>query len=158
MGVVRLLAIRDAPLSVAEVLQAVADPAAGGTAVFVGTVRGEDGRRPVTELEYLAHPTAERVLAEVADRVADRQPVVGLAAVHRTGRLAVGELAVVVAASSAHRAAAFTAARALIDELKQQVPIWKRQLFADGTQEWVNCVDKSAHRSTPLPAGSGADR
>lgn len=135
--VVRLTAVRDSPLSVDEVLAAVADDAAGGVVSFTGVVRSSDGGREVTELEYSAHPGAEAALLAVAETVAADLPVIALAAVHRTGLLAVGDVAVVVAASAAHRGQAFEAARRLIDDLKDQVPIWKRQLFADGDEEWV---------------------
>lgn len=135
--VIRLLAIRDTPLSVDEVLAAVADPRAGGVAVFVGTVRDHDDSRAVTELGYSAHPGAVDELRRVAEAVVEAYPVHGLAAVHRTGDLAVGDLAVVVAVSCAHRGEAFDAARMLIDTLKDQVPIWKHQRFADGEEEWV---------------------
>jgi molybdopterin synthase catalytic subunit len=91
----------------------------------------------VTGLEYTAHPTALARLQEVADSVAARFDIVALAAVHRVGALAIGDAAVLVATSAVHRAEAFEASRALIDELKQTVPIWKHQLFADGTEEWV---------------------
>jgi len=134
---VRLLDIRDTPLSVDEVFQAVADPAAGGTAVFVGAVRGQDGGRAVTDLGYSAHPSALDELRTVTDEVAAAHDVVAVAAVHRVGDLAVGDLAVVVAVSCAHRGEAFVACRALIDELKSRVPIWKHQVFADGDEEWV---------------------
>ena len=137
MDVLRLLALRDSPLSVEEVLAAVEAPGAGGLVSFTGTVRDSDGGRPVTELEYVAHPDAEQALRRVAQRVADDLPVLGLAAVHRTGLLAVGEVAVVVAASAAHRGEAFEAARRLIDDLKAEVPVWKRQVFEGGDEEWV---------------------
>ncbi|MDT3441173.1 MULTISPECIES: molybdenum cofactor biosynthesis protein MoaE [unclassified Pseudofrankia] len=131
--------LRDSSLSVDECLAMVSLPGAGGTALFVGTVRDQDGGRPVVELEYVAHPLAEREMAAVARQVADdaAQPVLAVAVVHRTGLLAIGDIAVVAAASAAHRAEAFDACRRLIDEVKSQVPIWKRQLFADGTAEWV---------------------
>ena len=134
---VRLLALRDTPLDVAEVLAAVEDPAAGGVVSFTGLVRDHDGGRGVRELEYVAHPDAEQALRAVAEAVAADLPVHGLAAVHRTGLLAVGDVAVVVAASAAHRGQAFEAARRLIDDLKASVPVWKRQVFDDGEQEWV---------------------
>ncbi|MFL6138558.1 MAG: molybdenum cofactor biosynthesis protein MoaE [Frankiaceae bacterium] len=136
-GPVRLLAIRDAPLSVDEVIAAVSDPGAGGVVVFVGAVRDEDEGRRVTSLDYAAHPGALDALRAVAERVAADHPACGVAAVHRVGSLAVGDLAVVVAVSCPHRAEAFEAARRLIDELKAQVPIWKHQAFADGTATWV---------------------
>jgi molybdopterin synthase catalytic subunit len=134
---VRLAQIRDEPLSVDEVLAAVADPAAGGTCVFVGTVRDADHGREVTALDYEAHPTVEGTLRTVAERVAADIPVCAVAAVHRVGSLAVGDLAVVVAVSAPHRGEAFDAGRKLIDDLKREVPIWKHQMFADGQDEWV---------------------
>jgi len=136
-AVIRLLAVRETALSVDEVLAAVADPVAGGSVVFVGTVRDEDGGKAVEALGYSAHPTVDVALREVAEHVAATHPVTALAAVHRVGDLAVGDLAVVVAASCPHRAEAFAACQALIDELKATVPIWKNQVFADGSQEWV---------------------
>ncbi|HET6151325.1 MAG TPA: molybdenum cofactor biosynthesis protein MoaE [Marmoricola sp.] len=137
-NVVRLLDVRDRPLDVAEVLAAVADPAAGGLNVFVGAVRDHDDGHDVVRLEYTAHPTAIDQLAAVAAEVAAEFDAIAIAAVHRTGVLEVGDLAVVSAVSAAHRGEAFEASRALIDRLKQRVPIWKHQIFADGTDEWVN--------------------
>jgi molybdopterin synthase catalytic subunit len=134
---VRLAAIRAQPLLADEVRAAVADRAAGGVVVFVGAVRDNDADRPVSALEYTAHPSAEGLLRSVADEVAREFPVLAVAAVHRVGALRVGEPAVVVAASSPHRAAAFAAAQALIDRIKDRVPIWKHQRFQDGTEEWV---------------------
>ena len=137
MATVRLVAIRDTPLSVDEVIAAVADPAAGGLAVFIGTVRDVDGGKPVDVLGYSAHPSAEEQMRTLCESIVERFPVVAVAAVHRVGDLAVGDLAVVVAAACAHRGEAFEAARALIDELKATVPIWKHQVFSDGSDEWV---------------------
>ncbi|WP_103884754.1 molybdenum cofactor biosynthesis protein MoaE [Actinacidiphila yanglinensis] len=137
--VIRLLAIRDEPLSVDEVFRAVGDDAAGGTVLFVGAVRDHDGRPDtlVTGLSYSAHPTAEAELRRVAEKVVADFPVRALAAVHRVGDLRVGDLAVVVAVACPHRGEAFAASRRLIDDLKHEVPIWKHQTFADGTEEWV---------------------
>ncbi|MFI9628239.1 molybdenum cofactor biosynthesis protein MoaE [Streptomyces sp. NPDC052042] len=134
---VRLLAIRDTPLSVDEVFRAVGDDAAGGTALFVGTVRDHDGGQGVSALGYSCHPSAQDELRRVAEKVAAEFPVRALAAVHRVGDLHVGDLAVVVAVSCPHRAEAFAACRTLIDDLKREVPIWKHQRFSDGTEEWV---------------------
>jgi molybdopterin synthase catalytic subunit len=134
---IRLLGVRETALSVDEVLAAVADPVAGGTVVFVGTVRDEDAGKAVETLGYSAHPTVDVALREVAEQVAATHQVTALAAVHRVGDLAVGDLAVVVAASCPHRAEAFAACQSLIDELKATVPIWKNQMFSDGSQEWV---------------------
>jgi molybdopterin synthase catalytic subunit len=134
---IRLLEIRDTPLSVDEVLAAVADPAGGGVASFVGVVRDHDSERDVSRLDYTAHPTVTSVMRQVAEKVCATHPVLRLAAVHRVGSLRVGDLAVVVGVSCAHRGAAFDACRMMIDDLKATVPIWKHQVFADGTEEWV---------------------
>ncbi|HSA53348.1 MAG TPA: molybdenum cofactor biosynthesis protein MoaE [Yinghuangia sp.] len=135
--VIRLLDIRDTPLSLDEVFAAVGDPTAGGTDLFVGTVRDHDGGKGVTTLEYSAHPSAADELRRVAEKVAADFPVAALAAVHRVGRLEIGDIAVIVAVSCPHRGEAFEACRRLIDTLKHEVPIWKHQHFADGTSEWV---------------------
>jgi molybdopterin synthase catalytic subunit len=134
---VRLVGVRESALSVDEVLAAVGDARAGGTCVFVGSVRDHDDDRGVAALAYSAHPSALDRLGEVAELVAGRHDVVAVAAVHRVGDLAIGDLAVVVAVSAAHRDAAFAAGRDLIDTLKSTVPIWKHQEFEDGAQEWV---------------------
>ena len=137
MSVIRLIAIRESELSVDEVRAAVAGPGAGGIALFVGAVRDSDHDQGVTGLSYSAHPTAEAELRRVAEMIADKFDVLGLAAVHRVGDLAVGDLAVVAAVACAHRGEAFDACRELIDVLKSSVPIWKHQRFCDGTSEWV---------------------
>ena len=137
MNVVRLIAVRDSELSVDEVRAAVADPGAGGLVLFAGAVRDVDHDRDVTGLSYSAHPSAEAELQRVAEVVAEKFPVLGIAAVHRVGDLEIGDLAVVVAVSCPHRAEAFDACRALIDLLKASVPIWKHQRFAEGDSEWV---------------------
>ncbi len=134
---VRLVDLRDTPLEVDEVLAALDDDASGGLTLFVGRVRDHDGGKGVVGLDYTAHPSALERLAEVCDRVAAAHDVTGVAAVHRTGTLAIGDAAVVVATTAAHRGAAFEASRDLIDTLKAEVPIWKHQRFGDGTEEWV---------------------
>jgi molybdopterin synthase catalytic subunit len=137
VSVVRLIAVRESELSVDEVRAAVADPAAGGIALFAGAVRDSDHDRGVSGLSYSAHPSAVDELCRVAEVVAEKYPVIGIAAVHRVGDLAIGDLAVVRAVSCPHRAEAFDACRDLIDILKASVPIWKHQRFDDGTAEWV---------------------
>jgi molybdopterin synthase catalytic subunit len=137
VSVVRLIAVREAELSVDEVRAAVADPAAGGIALFAGAIRDSDHDRGVMRLSYSAHPSAAAELRRVAEVIAEKFPVIGIAAVHRVGDLAIGDLAVVAAVACPHRAEAFDACRALIDELKASVPIWKQQRFTDGTAEWV---------------------
>jgi molybdopterin synthase catalytic subunit len=137
VDVLRLVDIRDSPLDVAEVLAALDDASSGGVTVFVGRVRDHDGGQGVTGLEYSAHPSALDKLRDVCAQVAASYDVTALAAVHRTGTLAIGDIAVVCATATGHRREAFDATRALIDTLKAEVPIWKHQTFADGTEEWV---------------------
>ena len=134
---IRLIAIRDAELSVDEVRDAIADPGAGGEVLFIGTVRDNDADRGVTALSYTAHPSAAAEIRRVAEDIVAKYDVIAIAAVHRVGDLAVGEPAVVVGVSCAHRAEAFNACHAMIDELKASVPIWKHQRFTDGSDEWV---------------------
>jgi molybdopterin synthase catalytic subunit len=135
---IRLAELRDTPLSVDEVLGAVSDPAAGGVAMFIGAVRDHDHGQDVTRLGYTAHPSAATELRRVAEKVAASFSATAVAVVHRVGDLAIGDLAVVVAVSCPHRGEAFDACRALIDELKRSVPIWKHQQYAGGGSEWVN--------------------
>ena len=135
---VRLAELRDVPLSVDEVLGAVGDPAAGGIALFVGVVRDTDQGQRVTRLGYSAHPSAAAELRQVAEKVGASFGATAVAAVHRVGDLDIGDLAVVVAVACPHRAEAFDACRALIDEVKRSVPIWKHQQYASGGSEWVN--------------------
>lgn len=134
---VRLVALRETPIDVAEVVAALDDDASGGLTLFVGRVRDHDGGKSVDGLDYTAHPSALEKLHEVCDRIAEEYDVHGVAAVHRVGTLAIGDVAVVVATTTAHRGEAFAASRALIDTLKAEVPIWKHQRFGDGTEEWV---------------------
>ncbi|MGZ5399036.1 MAG: molybdenum cofactor biosynthesis protein MoaE [Nocardioides sp.] len=134
---VRLVALRETPIEVTEVVAALDDDASGGLTLFVGRVRDHDGGKSVDGLDYTAHPTALEKLQRVCERVAEEYDVHGVAAIHRVGTLAIGDIAVVVATTTAHRGEAFAASRALIDTLKAEVPIWKHQRFGDGTEEWV---------------------
>ncbi len=134
---VRLVALHETPIDVAEVVAALDDDASGGLTLFVGRVRDHDGGKSVHGLDYTAHPSALEKLHDVCERVAEAYDVHGVAAVHRVGTLAIGDVAVVVATTTAHRGEAFAASRALIDTLKAEVPIWKHQRFGDGTEEWV---------------------
>ena len=134
---VRLVDLRETPLDVAEVVAALDDDASGGLTLFVGRVRDHDGGRDVDGLDYSAHPSALERMREVCERVAEEYDVHGVAAVHRTGTLAIGDVAVVVATTAAHRGEAFAASKALIDTLKAETPIWKHQRFGDGSDEWV---------------------
>ncbi|MGA9749258.1 MAG: molybdenum cofactor biosynthesis protein MoaE [Nocardioides sp.] len=137
LPVVRLVDIRETPLDAQEVLDALGGDATGGVNLFIGTVRDHDRGQGVTGLDYSAHPTALDRLHEVCAEIASSYDVQAVAAVHRTGTLAIGEAAVIVATASAHRGQAFEASRALIDRLKETVPIWKHQVFTDGSDEWV---------------------
>jgi molybdopterin synthase catalytic subunit len=127
------------PVDVGELERLVRDAAAGAVVSFAGVVRDHDGGRAVTMIEYEGHPSAQAVLEEVAADVAARTDVDALAVAHRVGPLQVGEAALVVAASAAHRQEAFAAAALLVDEVKLRLPVWKRQLFSDGSDEWVAC-------------------
>lgn len=136
-GRVVLADVRETPLSVDECLAAVSSAGVGGIALFVGTVRNFDHGMVVAELAYSAHPRARAEIERVAAQVVATTGVLAVAAVHRVGLLAVGDVAVVVAAAAVHRAEAFAACRQLIDTIKGAVPIWKRQVFDDGSSEWV---------------------
>jgi molybdopterin synthase catalytic subunit len=133
------VAVTPEPLDVAAHERLVVRPAAGAVVSFAGVVRDHDDGRGVLELEYEGHPTAERILAEVAAEIAADPEVYAVAVSHRIGRLEIGDVALAAAVSTAHRAAAFAACARLVDEVKARLPIWKRQVFADGTDEWVNC-------------------
>lgn len=117
----------------------VDDPAAGAVVTFVGQVRDHDHGRPVTGIEYVAHPSAEDVLRQVAEDVAAKHPVEAVAVTHRAGVLPIGGVAIAVAVSAAHRHEAFGAASELVEEVKRLLPVWKRQELGDGTDEWVAC-------------------
>jgi molybdopterin synthase catalytic subunit len=134
---VRLVDLRETPLDVAEVVGALEDDSSGGLTLFVGRVRDHDHGKGVTGLDYTAHPSALDRLHQVCERVASAFDVHAVAAVHRVGTLDIGDIAVVVATTSAHRGTSFDASRELIDTLKAEVPIWKHQRFADGSEEWV---------------------
>ncbi|MDF3048995.1 MAG: molybdopterin biosynthesis MoaE protein [Pseudonocardia sp.] len=138
-AVVRRAAVGTEPLDVAEHAALVDDAAAGAVVTFAGVVRDHDGGRAVLGLEYSAHPTAAAVVAEVAADVAARSAGVRAVAIsHRVGALSVDEVALACAVAAEHRRAAFQTCAALVDEVKKSLPVWKHQLFADGTDEWVN--------------------
>jgi molybdopterin synthase catalytic subunit len=134
-----LAQVTEEPLSVAGHEAAVADKAAGAVVSFAGVVRDHDGGRSVTELEYVGHPTAPGLIAEIAAEIAARPEVTSVAVSHRVGLLAIGDVALACAVSAAHRGQAFAACAELVDEVKARLPIWKRQVFTDGEEEWVAC-------------------
>jgi molybdopterin synthase catalytic subunit len=130
--------LSERPLDVAAVVARVSGPGIGGVVTFLGAVRDHARGREIEHLEYEAYTgMAEREMAKIAAEAGARWPGVRVAIAHRTGRLEIGELAVVVAAGAAHRAEAFAACRFAIDTLKQTVPIWKKEFATDG-EHWVD--------------------
>ncbi|HET6923943.1 MAG TPA: molybdopterin converting factor subunit 1, partial [Anaeromyxobacteraceae bacterium] len=128
-----LFRVVDRPLDLAEVVAAVAGPGRGGVVTFTGTVRAESRGKRVVRLEYEAYrPMAERTLAGIGRAVEAEHGAV-VAVVHRVGRLEPGEAAVVIAAAAAHRTPAFRACEAVIERLKKEAPIWKREVYQDGS-------------------------
>lgn len=133
-------AVVSEPVVVEELAALVDDVAAGAVVTFAGVVRDHDGGRGVRSLEYSGHPTAQRVISEVAARIAARaEGVRAIAVSHRIGPLVIGDVALACAVAADHRQQAFAVCSELVDEVKKQLPIWKHQHFADGTDEWVNC-------------------
>jgi molybdopterin synthase catalytic subunit len=139
MTVVLRAQLSDQTISLAEHEALVADHAAGAVVGFAGVVRDHDGGRSVIRLEYSAHPSAAATLAEVlAEVAAQADGVRAIAASHRIGDLRIGDAALVAAVAADHRRAAFDTCGLLVDAVKERLPVWKHQYFADGTEEWVN--------------------
>lgn len=129
--------LKEEALSEEDCLGRVADDGAGGTVLFVGTVRNQTGGKEVVRLEFEAYaPMAVKEMQKIAERVTEQWPVMHVAIHHRTGSLAIGEIPVLIAVAAAHRKAAFEACEYAIDTLKETVPIWKKEIFADG-EVWV---------------------
>jgi molybdopterin synthase catalytic subunit len=137
MTPVRIAAVSDQRLDLDAHLAAVDDPTAGAVTTFVGRVRDHDpdAAAAVVALEYSSHPDAEATLRAIAERAAEGTDAI-VAVSHRIGRLAVGDAAVVIAVASGHRAEAFEVCRAVIEAIKLELPVWKRQVEADGTTAW----------------------
>jgi molybdopterin synthase catalytic subunit len=128
------------PINLEPLLDSVQSPARGGVASFLGTVRDHHGGRAVLWLDYSAYvPMAEAEIARIVAEAESRWDV-GVAVQHRLGRLEIGNVAVAIAVASGHRDEAFVACRYVIEELKRRVPIWKREVFADGSVEWVGAA------------------
>jgi molybdopterin synthase catalytic subunit len=139
------------PIDAAALVRGLADPRAGACATFEGWVRERNDGRPVRSLEYEAYaPLAEKEGTRILAEASARFPILEAACVHRTGALALGDLAVWVGVTAEHRAAAFEACRYIIDEAKTRVPIWKREHYADGTAGWIN----AATGASGAPPGS----
>jgi molybdopterin synthase catalytic subunit len=136
---VTLCSVSDEPLDVAAHEAAAASIEGGASVTFCGVVRRSDHGREVVELEYQGHPSAQSMLTEVAEKIAAESDVLSVAVSHRVGLLRIGDIALVAVVSTAHRREAFDACGRLVDEVKHRLPVWKRQVFADGTDEWVNC-------------------
>jgi molybdopterin synthase catalytic subunit len=128
--------ITDAPIDRAWLEAQVMTDADGALVVFEGVIRNHDHDAPVSSLDYQAHPDAERFLADVCASVAFSTGL-RVAAAHRIGHLGIGDVALVAVVAAPHRAEAFATCATLVDEIKQRVPIWKRQHLADGPSEWV---------------------
>lgn len=139
-GSQRVLAeVRATALSLDEVVAAVRHDSAGAIALFMGVVRDHHDGKPVQRLDYEAYAElAEKEMRRILDVLIGAHPGARLAAVHRVGELAVGDIAVIVAASSAHRDAAFELCRTAIDRIKASVPVWKKEWSPDGSALWVN--------------------
>ena len=132
-------AVTEQAILLTEHEELVAHHSAGAVVGFAGVVRNHDGGREVLHLEYSAHPHAEQILFEVLAEVAAAAPGVrAIAASHRIGRLEIGDAALVAAVAAEHRGAAFGTCARLVDAVKERLPVWKHQFFADGTDEWVN--------------------
>jgi molybdopterin synthase catalytic subunit len=140
MGEIRLCEISDQPLDLTALQQLVADDRAGALVSFSGNVRDHDHGRPVTSLSYEGHPSAADVLAEVVREIDAQFEVISIGVAHRIGALKIGDPALIAVVATAHRAEAFRACAALVDLVKERLPVWKHQVFADGTDEWVNCA------------------
>ncbi|WP_020522666.1 molybdenum cofactor biosynthesis protein MoaE [Catelliglobosispora koreensis] len=134
-----MISVTTDPLDVTAHEAAVSVPQAGAVVSFAGVVRDHDHGRGVESLTYEAHPSAEDVLREVVEEIAADPDVYAISVSHRHGPLKIGDVALAAAVSTAHRAAAFAACARLVDTVKQRLPIWKHQVFTDGTDEWVNC-------------------
>ncbi|MBC7464037.1 MAG: molybdenum cofactor biosynthesis protein MoaE [Actinobacteria bacterium] len=132
--------IVDSRIDFAKLINAVESNECGAVATFSGNVRLHDKGRDVLSLSYEIHPSTAEVLNRVVQEVCARNEIAHARVAHRYGDIPIGEAALVVAVSSAHRQAAFNACSELVDEIKLQIPIWKHQVFADGTDEWVNCA------------------
>jgi molybdopterin synthase catalytic subunit len=131
--------VTERPIDTQAHIEAVSGSSSGAVVSFAGVVRNHDGGRPVTAIEYVAHPTAAAVLARVVAEVTAGSDAEAVAVSHRVGPLAVGDAALLVAVAGVHRAEAFATAMLLVDEVKRQLPVWKRQVFPDGSDEWVDC-------------------
>ena len=134
-----MIELTNAPIDTNAVLASVHDHAAGASVLFVGTTREFTDGRQTTSLEYECYPEmAKKKLQELVDQAQNQWPIVKSAIVHRLGHMGLGDASIAVAISTAHRRDAFEAAQWIMDRLKEVVPIWKKENWADGTTEWVH--------------------
>lgn len=153
-----MIRLQSEPIDYDSLTEQVRTPAAGAVVLFLGTVRELTDGRVTTALDYEAYPAmAEKKMAEVEQETRSRWPVLDFAIVHRLGHLELGEVSVAVAISCPHRAQAFEACRYAIDRIKQVVPIWKKENWADGATEWVHSdpENKPAGESSSLRVSDG---
>lgn len=137
-GLVLRAAVTEHPIVLAEHEDLVGHRAAGAIVGFVGMIRDHDHGRQVTRLEYSAHPSAQQVMEQVLAEIAEQATGIrALAASHRVGALSIGDAALVAAVAADHRREAFEACARLVDTIKERLPVWKHQFFADDTEEWV---------------------
>ena len=147
-----ICSITDTPIDMDELTESLDSPELGGFCTFVGKVRNHSAGQGVTRLEYHAYPEmAEKKMRQVAEEIEERFGVTHLAMAHRVGTLAIGDIAVGIAAASAHRDAAFKACRYAIDRIKQIVPIWKKEYGDDGVA-WVEGCAVDADTAEPQKA------
>ena len=125
-------------ISITALSALVTDERCGAVVTFTGDVRNHDGGKEVSSLTYEIHPSAGDKITEITQTVIKNTDVVKVAVSHRYGEIPIGQTAFAVAVSAVHRESAFQICSALVDEIKAQLPIWKHQLFSDGTDEWVN--------------------
>jgi molybdopterin synthase catalytic subunit len=132
--------VTESEIDAQAMMALVSDSTTGAVVLFSGDVRDHDHGRSVVSLTYEGHPSAQEVLETVVNDFAADSSVTAIAAVHRVGEIPIGQAALVVVVASSHRGDAFMAAGALVDLIKEKLPVWKHQFFADGTDEWVNCA------------------
>ena len=130
--------VTDKVISATHLATLVQSKKSGAVVTFSGDVRNHDGDKDVSTLTYEIHPSAQDVLKSIVSEVSARFAINDVSVAHRYGDIAIGECAFAVAVSADHREAAFEACSALVDTVKEKLPIWKHQLFADGSDQWVN--------------------
>jgi len=148
-----MIALTREPIDSAAVLDSVRDVNAGAAVLFLGTVREITGEAVTASLQYDAYEAmATQAMEKLAERATEKWPLKHVAIVHRIGHLELGDIAIAAAVSSAHRLPSFEAGQWLIDTLKQDVPIWKQEQYADGRTEWVHPTQKSVPSDKPAPS------